>query len=282
MKPDHCLICGEANARTLFAYDAPDVYERAIGVDCDDYARAWVRCTSCGFAYSRYRRSVDIDVVYDDAYRNESALFRGESSRSRFERIVALPPEESEAVQRREMLEAILFERHPGLRARREGGDARRAPRLLDAGGGSGVFAYTFAQTGWRSEIVDPSPQGRFIEDFGVVYHVGRLNGAFPKTGYDLVTLNYVIEHVAEPDALLRDSRRVLGREGVVYVEAPDAAAFDRKAQDDDIFNSCHLWMFDRKSLAALLRRCSLEPLEAFEGVSPRGHFFIGMAATPV
>jgi hypothetical protein len=277
MTPSACLICGEREATTVFTYDRPDVYETAVGVTPQSYARAWVRCAGCGFHYSRFSRAPDqLDRIYDREYRNAAQSFRPEGPEEVFRKIVALPPEKSESAQRSAAIRAAIA---------RLQNDAvleswpQRPLRLLDVGGASGVFAYLFQDADWRAEIIDPGEQGRFVEAHDIVYHARRFDESFNGGPYQLISMNYMLEHVADPARILAVARDRLSRGGLLYVEVPDELAFARKPQEDDIFNSCHLWMFGPRSLQRLLSDAGFETLSLTRSRSPRGHYALSVLA---
>lgn len=277
MTPRSCLICGNHEAATIFTYVAPDAYEVAAGVGPKDYSRSWVRCVKCGVHYSRFSRAPDqLDRIYDQKYRSTAESFRLSSPEEVFRKVIALPPEKSESLQRISAIrQAIGRLQDDAVLAR-----WTNCPhRLLDVGGGSGVFAYLFQDADWRSEIVDPGEQGRFIEQHGVAYHQRRFDELFDGGPYQLITMNYMLEHVADPGRILSVARRRLDRNGLLYVEVPDELAFAHRPQDDDIFNSCHLWMFGPGPLQRLLAAVGFEILMLTRGRSPRGHYALRVLA---
>jgi hypothetical protein len=283
MTPSECLLCRLREAEVVFGYDAPDVYERATGVTAEGYARAWVRCRGCGLHYSRYSRDPAIlDRIYDSIYRESTRSFRGDDAEATFRRVVALPPDASEARQRAAALHGELVR----LRAQMLLSPWQKPPhRMLDVGGASGVFAFVFHEMAknrneaWDVEIVDPSVQGRFVEAHGVTYHARRFDDDLDTGRYHLITMCYLLEHVADPIAALRAARGRLVGSGVLYVEVPDAIAFERCPKDDDIFNACHLWMFDPSTLLRLVESAGLAPLGVTRSRSPRGHFALSVLA---
>jgi len=275
--PVACLLCGERSAATVFTYDRPDAYEAAVGVDDGGYARAWVRCAACGFHYSRFSRDPEqLDRIYDQAYRDAASGFRSERSEAIFQRVVALPPEESESLQRVEAIKQAI--------TRLQSEEVlqpwpQRPLRMLDVGGASGVFSYLFQDDVWRAEIVDPGQQGRFIEAHGVGYIQGRFESTLDVGPFHLISMNYLLEHVGDPRQLLATAHGHLHEPGLLYVEVPDELAFEHKPKQDDIFNACHLWMFGPSSLQQLLAEADFEPLTLTRGRSPRGHFALGILA---
>ena len=243
-----CLICGAYSFEVIFSYDRPDAYEAAVGINADGYSRQWVRCAGCDFHYSRYSRDpAALDTLYEGRYRDADAPWRSESAQATFKRIVDLPREQSETRERVHWIKSQLPQHRPG-----EGPQS-----FLDVGGASGVFAHEFQDNDWRAHVVDPSTQGGFIEsELGIPYKQAVYRSGLFGEPFALVSMTYVLEHVRNPRALLTAALNDLAPSGVLYVEVPDAAAFARKAPQDDIFNACHLWMFAPESLGTLLESC--------------------------
>jgi SAM-dependent methyltransferase len=273
--PDTCLICGSTGHKPVFTYAAPDDYERTVGVGDVDYERAWVRCVHCGFHYSHYGRDPEIlDRIYESAYRNASAVWRGQDVRVTFAKVTALPASQSETKQRIDWIKGELAQH--GI------GQVNGHAHLLDIGGASGVFAYEFQDDRWRSAVVDPSESGRFIEDdHGIPYTQAAFRPGLFDRSFDLVSMVYVLEHLRAPEEALRNARHAVTARGGLYIEVPDARAFAQKPAEDDIFNACHLWMFDPMSLRTLLGRSGFRVVAQEERQTARGHYALMALAVP-
>lgn len=269
--PKKCLLCKSGDRRVVFAYRSPDKYERAAGVARTDYFRKWVQCRQCGFYYSIYSRSPKIlDRLYASAYRDERASWRHESAEATFRKIVALPKGKSETKFRVGWIKENIADLW------RQGIVERSAPpyKFLDVGGGAGIFAYEFQRKNWQAYIADPSQGNEFIEnELGIpirraFYRPGLFNFKFT-----LISVNYVLEHLCDPRAFLKSVSRDLAKNSLLYIEVPDALCFRRLPRDHDIFNACHLWMFDPKSLTAFLNYCGFEVLALSRIKALRGHY---------
>ncbi|MFN3077569.1 MAG: class I SAM-dependent methyltransferase [Alphaproteobacteria bacterium] len=266
----HCLICRGRDFEDVIRYDAPDSYEQAVGVPGSGYARAWVRCRQCGFHFSLYSRDPAIlDRLYEGGYRESSAVWRRESTEATFHRVIALPAGQSETKTRVAWIKAEMD------RARAAELLPRTPPpwRMVDVGGATGIMAYEFQDADWRTMVVDPAPEGRFVEAHGVAYLQSAYRPGLVSGPVDLFTLVYALEHLSDPRGILAALRRDLNPGGGLYVEVPDAAAFGRKPADDDIFNACHLWMFDPRSLVTLLAESGFETLKLERTKTIRGHY---------
>jgi Methyltransferase domain len=277
MHPHRCLLCGETAATTLSSYSAPDVYERTIGISNIDYQREWVQCRNCRFIYSRYSRDPEaLDRLYEQAYRDSSVPWRTGSTREVFDRVISLPSEESETHARIGWIKQKICElEQAGLITHRPG-----AKRLLDVGGATGVFAYLFRDADWDCHVVDPAETGRFLEtDFGISYHQASYRPGMAGGTFDLITLIFVLEHLRDPRDLLAVVTADLSETGLLYIEVPDAVAFRLKAPDDDVFNSCHLWMFDPTSMVRLLADGGFQVMTLNRTKTKRGHLALNVLA---
>lgn len=265
--PNACILCGSPHRRPVARYATPDRYERAVGIGVEGYWREWVVCLECGFHYSRYSRTPAVlDALYSEGYRSATAEWRAEDALTRFRRIVTLSPEESETHARICWIKQVL-----GDAAMRWNDPGER--RMLDVGGASGVFAALFQDDHWRSTVVDPSREGRFIEsELGIPYIEGAFEDVTLDQAYHLVALNYVLEHVVDPAGMLRRAALALDVAGMVYIEVPHAVNFDIWPPEDDVFNACHLWMFDEDSLTRLFDDAGLSLLAHTVTQVRRGH----------
>lgn len=263
-----CYLCGGEASRVLCEYRRLDRYEQALGLSEDGYLRRWLACASCGLHYSFSNRRDTLDALYATSYRDESV--QRVSLRQRFESVVSLPYERSENKQRVRALRAMLAEAGRMLPA---AGDPRR--RVLDIGGGTGVFLYEFLDQEWKGYIVEPlAATCEFIRE--MMPAVTVVNGYFAAglfpCRFHLVTLVQTLEHIEDPLTLLSAVRDELERDGFLFIECPDSLNFRVLTPDHDVFGSSHRFMFDPASLAALVARSGLSPLLVRRDKAVRGH----------
>lgn len=269
-QPGACLVCGGTSFETVLEFEAPDAYERAAGVLEAGYRRRWLRCQGCAFHQSDYSRPPEIlDRLYETTYRDAQAAWRGGDTRAIFERVIALPPEESETVARVDWISRSIQDlASAGFVS---WSDAER--RMLDIGGATGVFAHAFANAGWSATVIDPADSGAFLAELGIEYRQMAYQPGLCASRFHLVSLVFVLEHLRDPISVLTECRQdLVAPDGLVYVEVPDALAFQRKPPDDDIFNSCHLWMFDPAALVAIMASAGLQVAKLDRTRTRRGH----------
>lgn len=272
-----CLICGSPMYQLVKSYDCPDPYERHAGVPDVGYWRQWVRCHGCGFHYARSSRPSEIlDRLYETGYRSEHVPWRSGSTEETFDRVIALPDDKSETVVRIRWIKDRIYDLA-------EAGLVQWSTppyQLLDIGGASGVFAHTFQDRTWQAHVTDPSSEATFIRNVLEIpliqqpYQPGQF-----ETSFQLVSMIFVLEHLREPEAILKQIKRDLAPDGLLYIEVPDAIAFQHKDLDDDIFNACHLWMFDPASLIQLLNRQEYHVFSLRRSKTFRNHFTLMILA---
>lgn len=268
-----CYLCSEyleTRTNTLASYEQPDQYEEAVGITDHEYFRKWVSCGNCGLKQSLHSRVNNaLDVLYEKLYRNRSAVpWRKYTNEETFELVRNLPPESSETVQRASFIKArIRNYQMMGLFPHKSN------YRLLDVGGATGSFAFEIKNEDWEVFIVDPDPSGQFLEKYDINFRCGYLNELGFKDQFDLISLIFVLEHIKDPKAILEKVFKLMCKEGLLYIEVPDEIAFIEKASSDDIFNSCHLFMFGPMSLGNLLRQSGFEILSLERSQTKRGHF---------
>jgi len=272
-----CLLCDSRDSGVIFSYGKPDKYEASVGIGRAGYFRRWVRCKRCGFCYSEYSRQEKIfNKIYISAYSDENASWRNATAEEIFKKNSALPRRESETKFRVDWLKKNISELH-------KSGIVKKGALphdALDIGGGAGVFARAFKDKSWRTYIVDPDKNNGFIK---TKLHIPLVQdfykpGLFKKK-FTLISLIYVLEHIADPVLLLKNIRKDMNDNSFLYIEIPDSISFRLKPKNDDIFNSCHLWMFDPKTLTALLNSCGFQILRLSRLKTIRGHYCLMVLA---
>lgn len=99
--------------------------------------------------------------------------------------------------------------------------------RLLDVGCGNGVFLARAAEMGLRVEGCEPDPKAvQTCREAGFQVVAGDLfSPEFNGRAFDIITMNHVIEHVADPEAVLSRALELLRPDGVLWMALPNPAA---------------------------------------------------------
>ncbi|MBI5882742.1 MAG: class I SAM-dependent methyltransferase [Elusimicrobia bacterium] len=135
--------------------------------------------------------------------------------------------------------------------------------RLLEVGCAAGYFLNA-ARTDFEVFGVEPSrwAAAEASRRFGVKVHAGTLaEAAFPDAHFDVAAMVDVIEHLADPAAVLAECRRVLRPGGLLYLVTPDIGSLSAKVLRGSWWGlrPAHLHYFSRKTLSAFLEKNGFE-----------------------
>jgi SAM-dependent methyltransferase len=259
----HCFFCGDSARKIVWEYDGAPAGETRFPLPSGAaYSRHIMRCDGCGHFQSL--TDMDLSGLYSEAYVN-ATYADAAGIRAHFERITSLPPDRSDNQARvRRVIECG---------AATLPADAPRT--LLDIGSGLAVFPWAMAREGWQVTAVDPDP--RAVEHARQVAGVEAICGNFfsltlPRC-FTLVTLNKVLEHVADPVAMLAHARSALAAGGIVYVEVPDGEAASVAGYGREEFFVEHLHVFSRESLGMLATRAGFDMLRCGRLREPSGKY---------
>jgi SAM-dependent methyltransferase len=236
-------VCGGRAFDTVFEYHEPPVGEVRFPLK-GEYHRRMSRCRRCGHFVSQH--DIDMSGLYSGAY--IEATYGTDGLRKAFERIAALPPEESDNAGR----VAAVVEY-----AREHFGSTKQLS-VLDVGSGLCVFLHRLkAQTGWGCTALDPDPRAaaHAREVVGVEAITGDFMRMTPQGRYDLVTFNKVLEHVLDPIAMLAKADGYLAPRGAVYLEVPDGEAARAEGPGREEFCIDHHHVFSPESMRVLVNR---------------------------
>lgn len=239
-----CPLCGDNDLEIAFAYEQPPPGETSFGLSPDEYRREFRRCTRCGHYLARL--SIPVERIYSGAY-VDATYASADGLERTYRRIMELPPERSDNVQRVERIVERLG----------------TAGTVLDVGSGLGVFPARMDERGWQVTALDPDE--RAVEHTRRVVGVDTVQADFFVANglgrFDLVTLNKVLEHVPDPIRMLARTRDFLNPGATVYVEVPDGpgAAADPDGAGREEFFIEHLHAFSEASLRLLAERAGFD-----------------------
>ena len=245
--PLHCACQGQYFT-PLFVYTAPPAGEVRFQFSTfQPYRRTVRRCMLCGHCISEH--AMDTSALYSGDY--VTSTYGEDGLRRAFARIMALDPAQSDNAGRvRRLLDFAAS--YLGTAS-----CAERAPSILDVGSGLCVFLCLMKAAGWQCTALDPDP--RAVRHAREVVGVQAVCGDFLRVQnlgqFDVITFNKVLEHVADPVAMLAKSAEHLRQGGFVYVEVPDAEMASREGPGREEFFIDHIHIFSPTSLALLVTR---------------------------
>lgn len=224
--PPVCILCG----------GQPETALR-----CDDFLThsgtyTIARCTGCGFLWT-------IDAPTEEAMQQ----FYGSSYEQSIHPRFAASWLRHLRLTVQSHLRARMIVRKSGL----------STGRILDIGCGNGDFVSAMKRRGWESEGVELSPDSREkLSKRGIRCHAPDDMQHLPDASFDVITLWHVLEHLPEPQTVVRTIHRLLKPHGICIIAVPNAAS--PQAQRDGALwfghdVPRHLWHFSPATLTTTL-----------------------------
>lgn len=242
-------LCGSERFATAFVYEKPPAGEVKFVSDTDTYRRELLRCETCGHFRSIHFMADKVEYTggYVDATYGDL-----DGIRRSFERIVGLPLDRSDNAGRVGRILDFAASHLPGRSS---------DPSILDVGSGLCVFLHGMKAAGWRCTALDPDPRAvrHARETVGVDAVCRDFMTATDLGQHDVVSFNKVLEHVADPVAMLARSAALVSPGGFVYVELPDGEAAIGDGPGREEFFIDHPHVFSAASLAILCARAGFQ-----------------------
>lgn len=136
----------------------------------------------------------------------------------------------------------------------------KKSGALLDIGAGTGAFAATMQQSGWKVTGLEPDDTARANAQKNYHLQLKTLDSLFAldNDSYDIITLWHVLEHVHELDAYLGKFRDLLKKDGALIVAVPNYTSGDARHYKEywaayDVPR--HLYHFSPESVRILMDR---------------------------
>ena len=204
-----------------------------------------VQCRSCGLIYVNPRLKNPEEVYWGDAekyFKEARLIFEGKAEHHR----------------------ADNYQRDLKLIRR-----LKPAGNFLDVGTNVGFFLnYAKKNERWNLFGVEPSPSLSSMAEkhFGLNITRSFLEDAgFEDNFFDVITMTDVFEHITNPDKILRESRRILKPDGVLFIKVPNGlfnifkfnlARITGRLSKYDIFDSYeHVVHYSGNTLKKMLKR---------------------------
>jgi len=146
-------------------------------------------------------------------------------------------------------------------------------PPVLDVGANTGEALLALGARGIPAIGLEPNPRAvSLARAAGVEMIEGPIESTpLPQRHFGSVLLSQVLEHVEEPESVLRTVSDAIRPDGVVYVIVPNVESIWRFVFGPDWVHwhvPFHLYHFTERSLARLASRCGMR-VRRFRNVTP-------------
>lgn len=215
---EQCIICGHSNFKNLFSATNPDLYDKFI----------IQRCKHCGLKRTLLNEGRDLSSYYQKTkyFAKESSLFN--SIKKIFAKLL-----------KRKLIEKI-----------KNGGV------LLDIGCGDGEVLKLFLDPKWKLYGIDPYGQPNSSNPNIRIYNNKFENTKFPNNYFDVLTFWHVFEHLKNPVKVLRECRRIIKNDGLLFISIPNSASFGFKLFKNKwfaLYPPVHIYHYSLKTISDLL-----------------------------
>lgn len=151
----------------------------------------------------------------------------------------------------------FLSKRNKIISFKKEGG------RILDVGCGSGDFIFSLSASNkqWDVYGVEPNMEGYNLGKLKVRGHIFNKelpDCKFPNNYFDVVTMWHSLEHIYDPQQLLKEINRILKNDGVLIVAIPNSKSIGFKVSKEFWFHldaPRHLYHYNEATIEKLLNK---------------------------
>lgn len=145
---------------------------------------------------------------------------------------------------------------------------AEKEINVIDIGCGFGESIKFMAESGLAAEGLEPSLDAAdfALKNFGIKVNVGSIfNHDLPHGNYDVVSNMAVIEHLTDPLAALKEMRRLLKPDGILFMNTPDLKGMVLRKGMDRYFKFVHTYYYTNVTLSSLIQLAGFEIVKTWQ-----------------
>lgn len=123
-------------------------------------------------------------------------------------------------------------------------------PKVLDVGCALGFFIELLKKKGWDAKGVELSDDAAQYakKELGLEVYTGSVEEiGFEAGSFDIVTMLDVLEHVVSPNSILKETNRILKKQGLILATVPNVSGAEEKGIEgltNFLFAEGHLFNF--------------------------------------
>lgn len=129
---------------------------------------------------------------------------------------------------------------------------------ILDYGCGSGEFLATMKSQQWKISGIEPSEKAQLKAQSITGTTIASSLSELPEKKFSAITLWHVLEHIPDLNGVLNDLKKVLIKDGAIFIAVPNYASPDSQYYNQDWAGydvPRHLWHFSKNSMKMLLEK---------------------------
>jgi len=151
----------------------------------------------------------------------------------------------------------------------------RQSNRLLDVGCGTGALLEAARDNGWNVQGVDVSASAvKHTRNLGFdVFHGELKQAKLPDEYFDVITAGELLEHVFEPQTVVKEIARLLRPGGILWTTTPHSRGLSARVLGlawGNVRPPEHLQLFSKSGLRQILQRAGFHHIKLrTEGGNP-------------
>lgn len=132
--------------------------------------------------------------------------------------------------------------------------------KALEIGSSTGLLLKLMQKKGWDVMGVEMSVKaGEFARKQKIptlITSFEKVN--LPKESFDAIVLNHTLEHLSDPDQIIKKIYSLLDKDGIIFIDVPNFGGLSAKILGKKwpyLLPNEHYWHFTLKSLSKILKR---------------------------
>ena len=256
-----CAFC-DYQIKKRYSYLKKPKFETDFSIPKKKYKRFFYQCISCKHFFSIHK--INLENIYKTSY-FDSTYEHLDNALDLTKKITSYPISKSDNKRRVKKIIHFLDERYS---------NKLKKISILDIGSGLGVFPLEMKKKGFN--ILSQEIDSRYVEhhkkNLKLQSTSSKINDI--KKKFDFITLNKVLEHIADPLKFLIEVKKKLKKNGILYIEVPSSSAASIGKFREEFFIE-HFHVFSKNSIALLANLVNAKIIKTKNYIEPSGKFTI-------